>query len=49
MKYGQLTDPNAPITVEVVETKKEVVEQPPVPKTMDQKDINKALDELTKR
>jgi len=49
MKYGQLTDPNAPITVEVVETKKETVEQPPIPKTIDQKDINKALDELTKR
>lgn len=49
MKYGQLTYPNAPITVEVVETKKETVEQPPIPKTIDQKDINKALDELTKR
>lgn len=51
MKFGQLTDPDAPVDAVIVEEHKEEEEvlPPEVPKTVAQEDLDQALNELTKR
>ena len=49
MKFGQLTDPDAPQEAVIVAETPEEPEVPPVPRTVDQKDLDDAMNELTKK
>lgn len=52
MNYGQLTDPNVETSEEEEKTEQEVVQVPEIPETptgVDQKDLNDAFNELTKK
>ena len=52
MNYGQLTDPNVETSEEEEKTEQEVVQVPEIPETptgVDQKDLDDAFNELTKK
>ena len=52
MNYGQLTDPNVETSEEEEKTEQEVVQVPDIPETptgVDQKDLDDAFNELTKK
>lgn len=52
MNYGQLTDPNVETSEEEKKTEQEVVQVPEIPETptgVDQKDLDDAFNELTKK
>lgn len=52
MKYGQLTDPNIETNAEEEKVEQEVVQVPEIPETpagVDQKDLDDAFNELTKK
>lgn len=52
MNYGQLTDPNVETNVEEEKVEQEVVQVPEIPETptgVDQKDLDDAFNELTKK
>lgn len=52
MNYGQLTDPNIEINAEEEKVEQEVVQVPEIPETpagVDQKDLDDAFNELTKK
>lgn len=52
MNYGQLTDPNVEASEEEEKTEQEVVQVPEIPETptgVDQKDLDDAFNELTKK
>ena len=52
MNYGQLTDPNIETNEEEEKVEQEVVQVPEIPETpagVDQKDLDDAFNELTKK
>ena len=52
MNYGQLTDPNVETNEEEEKVEQEVVQVPEIPETptgVDQKDLDDAFNELTKK
>lgn len=49
MNYGQLTDPNVETSEEEEKAEQEVVQVPEIPTGVDQKDLDDAFNELTKK